>query len=63
MSNVKKIKIRLIKSIIGSKPNQRATALALGLRKINRTVEKEASPAIVGMVNRISHLVEVTEAK
>ncbi|MBN2735486.1 MAG: 50S ribosomal protein L30 [Spirochaetales bacterium] len=57
----KQIEIKLIKSIIGSKPNQRATAMALGLKKIDRTVKKEATPTIMGMVSCISHLVEVTE--
>ena len=57
----KKIRITLTHSPIGHKPNQRKTAKALGLTKISKTVEKEATPAILGMVNAISHLVQVEE--
>jgi len=57
----KTIEITLVKSLIGRKPNQIATAKALGLTKINQTVEKEANEAILGMVNTIKHLVKVTE--
>jgi large subunit ribosomal protein L30 len=57
----KKIRITLTSSPIGHKPNQRKTAKALGLTKISKTVEKEATPAILGMVNTISHLVQVEE--
>ena len=58
---MKQIKITLVKSLIGRKPNQIATAKALGLTKINQTVEKEANEAILGMVNTIKHLVKVEE--
>jgi len=58
-----KIKIELIKSLIGHKPNQKKTAKALGLRKINQKVVKEATPSILGMVRTISHLVKVEEIK
>ena len=58
---MKTIEITIVKSIIGRKPNQIATAKALGLTKINQTVEKEANEAILGMVNTIKHLVKVTE--
>lgn len=58
---MKTIKITLVKSLIGRKPNQIATAKALGLTKINQTVEKEANEAILGMVNTIKHLVKVEE--
>ena len=57
------IRIELVKSPIGRKPVQRKTAIALGLRKMNQSVVKEASPAILGMVNAISHLVKVEEIK
>ena len=57
----KKIRITLIRSTIGRKPNQRKTAEALGLTKMSKTVEKDASPAVLGMVRTISHLVEVEE--
>ncbi len=58
-----KIKIRLVRSTIGRKPYQRKTAKALGLGKINSSVEKEVNPAILGMVRAIEHLVEVEEIK
>ena len=58
-----KIRIELIKSLIGHKPNQKKTAKALGLRKINHQVVKEATPAILGMVRTISPLVKVEEIK
>ncbi|GHU84305.1 50S ribosomal protein L30 [Spirochaetia bacterium] len=56
-----KIKIRLIRSVIGSLPKQRATVRSLGLRKIGSTTEQEASPAILGMVKVVAHLVSVEE--
>ena len=58
-----KIKIRLIRSTIRSLPKQRATVRALGLRKIGSVSEQEASPAIMGMINVVSHLVAVEEVK
>ena len=58
---MKKIRIRLVRSLIGSKPAQRRTVKALGLARLNSTVEQEASPAILGMVRIVSHLVEVEE--
>lgn len=58
-----KIKITLVKSPIGRKPEQRKTVKALGLRKMNQSVEKDANPAILGMAKSISHLVKVEEIK
>jgi large subunit ribosomal protein L30 len=60
---VSKIRVKLVRSIIGRKPEQRGTVKALGLRKTNSVVEKDATPAILGMVDSISHLVEVEEIK
>lgn len=57
----KKLEITLTKSVIGSKPAQRKTIEALGLKKINQTVEHEDNVAIRGMINRVSHLVTVNE--
>jgi large subunit ribosomal protein L30 len=57
----KKIRIRLIKSVIGSLPKQRATVRSLGLRKIGSVNELEANPAVLGMVRTVSHLVSVEE--
>jgi large subunit ribosomal protein L30 len=57
----KKIRIRLIRSTIGSLPKQRATVRSLGLRKIGSCTEQEASPAVLGMIRVVSHLVSVEE--
>ena len=56
-----KLKITLVRSTIGRKEDQIATVEALGLRKIRSVVEKEDTPQIRGMINKVSHLVEVTE--
>ena len=58
-----KIRIKLIRSLIHSLPRQRATVRALGLGKVGSSVEQEANPAILGMVNVVSHLVSVEEIK
>ena len=58
---IKKLQIKLIKSPLGRKPNQRKTVAALGLRKMNQIVELDATPPIVGMIKTVSHLVEVKE--
>lgn len=55
--------ITLEKSLIGRKPNQLATAKALGLKKIGQSVVKEDNEAIRGMINTIAHLVSVKEVK
>lgn len=57
-----KLKITLKKSTIGSKKDQIATVKALGLKKIRDIVEQEDTPQIRGMINKVSHLVEVEEA-
>ena len=57
----KKLRIRLVKSPIGYNKKQRATAEALGLRKLQSEVVRVDNPQIRGMVNKISHLVEVEE--
>jgi large subunit ribosomal protein L30 len=54
-----KIKITQTRSRIGSSKRQKSTLDALGLRKMNRTVEVEATPQILGMVNKVKHLVKV----
>lgn len=56
-----KIKIKLVKSTIGRKKDQIATVKALGLRKIRHVVEHEDTPQIRGMINKVTHLVEVEE--
>ena len=56
-----KIKIKQVRSRIGRPKNQKRTLDALGLRKINAIVEHEATPQILGMVNKIKHLITVVE--
>jgi len=53
------IEIKLVKSPIGYTKRQKATVKALGLRKLHQTVEKEDTPVIRGMINAVSHLLEV----
>ncbi len=57
----KKLKISLKKSIIGYNIKQKVTVRTLGLRKLHQTVEHVDTPQIRGMVNKVSHLVEVEE--
>lgn len=54
-----KIKITQIKSVIDRSERQKRTMTALGLTKINKSVEVEATPAIIGMVRKVNHLVAV----
>ena len=56
-----RIKVTQVKSQIGRLQNQKRTMEALGLRKMNQTVVHEATPTIIGMVNRVKHLVSVQE--
>ena len=60
-SKEKILRITLVKSPIGYSKRQKGTVRALGLKKINQTVEHEPSDAILGMVAKISHLVSVEE--
>ncbi|OOQ60246.1 50S ribosomal protein L30 [Mucilaginibacter pedocola] len=54
-----KIKITQIKSVIDRTERQKKTVAALGLKKINHSVEVEATAAIIGMVRKVNHLVAV----
>jgi large subunit ribosomal protein L30 len=56
------IKIKQVKSRIKCPATQKRTLDALGLRKMNQVVVKESNPAILGMVNKVRHLVEVENA-
>lgn len=57
----KTLKITLVKSPIGYNKRQKGTVSALGLKKINQTVEHDDTPVIRGMIFKISHLVQVEE--
>jgi large subunit ribosomal protein L30 len=61
LSTGSKLKIKLIRSVIGTLPKQRATVRSLGLRKIGSSTVQEATPAVLGMVKKVSHLVSVEE--
>lgn len=56
-----KIRVKQVRSSIGRTKDQKRTLEALGLRKISSEREHEATPQILGMVKKVSHLVEVTE--
>ncbi|MDR3311558.1 MAG: 50S ribosomal protein L30 [Spirochaetaceae bacterium] len=56
-----KIKITLLRSTIGQKPDKRATVRSLGLRKVRSSVVHDASPSVLGMAAAVSHLVQVEE--
>ena len=56
-----KIKVKQVRSRIGRPKDQKRTLDALGLRKMNAVVEHEATPQILGMVNKIKHLIIVVE--
>ena len=57
-----KLKITQVKSVIGSPEDQRRTVRALGLKRINDTVEQDDTPTVRGMVFKVKHLVEVEES-
>jgi len=57
-----RLRITQVRSSIGTKPKQRSTLRALGLRRIRQTVEHDDRPEIRGMVARVPHLVSVEEA-
>lgn len=57
-----KLQITLVRSLIGRPEDQKATVKALGLTKTNSSVEQDDSPAIRGMLKKVTHLVKVVEA-
>ena len=58
---MKKIKVTQVKSVIDRSERQKRTMIALGLKKMNASVEVEATPQILGMVTKVNHLVKVEE--
>ena len=56
-----KVKITQVRSVIGRPKRQRDTLIALGLRRMNATMEHEATPQIQGMIAKVNHLVSVEE--
>jgi large subunit ribosomal protein L30 len=59
MTNVNTVKVQLVRSPIGCKVTHRATVRGLGLRKLNSVSELQDTPAVRGMINKISYLVKV----
>ncbi len=55
----KKIKVQLVKGLIGTRESHRATVRGLGLRRVNSVSELEDTPAVRGMINKVSYLVKV----
>lgn len=62
MGNPKKIRVTQIKSTAGRLSNHKACVKGLGLRKVRHTVEVEDTPAVRGMINKVSYLLKVEEA-
>ena len=58
-----KIKVTQIKSVIDRSERQKRTMIALGLKKMNSSVEVEATPQILGMVTKVNHLIKVEEVQ
>lgn len=58
---MKKVKVTQVKSIIDRPKDQKLTIKALGFKKMNQTLEKEATPQILGMIHKVSHLLKVEE--
>jgi len=54
----KTLKVTLVRGVVGTRESHRATVRGLGLRRINHTVELEDTPAVRGMINKISYLVK-----
>ncbi|AUN94016.1 MAG: 50S ribosomal protein L30 [Azoarcus sp.] len=54
----KKLKVTLVKSVIGTKQSHRATVRGLGLRRLNHSVELQDTPEIRGMINKVSYLLK-----
>ena len=62
-STMAKIKVKQVRSKIRRPKDQKRTLEALGLHKMDQVVEHEATPSILGMVNKVKHLVSVEEIK
>jgi large subunit ribosomal protein L30 len=55
------IKIKQVRSAINRPKDQKRTIEALGFRKLNQIIEKEATPQVMGMVNKVSHMLEIID--
>jgi large subunit ribosomal protein L30 len=55
----KKLRVTLVRGVIGTRESHRATVRGLGLRRIHHTVELEDTPAVRGMINKVNYLVKL----
>ncbi len=60
---MEKFKLTLVRSTIKRPGDQKATVAALGLKKMNSTVEVVGTPQIIGMINKVNHLLKVEDVK
>lgn len=60
---MEKLKIKQVKSGIGKPLRQKRTLEALGFKRLNQTIEVEASPQVKGMIAKVSHMIEIVEEK
>lgn len=56
-----KVKIKQTRSAINRPKDQKATLIALGFKKLNQTIEKEGTPQVMGMIKKVSHLIEIVD--
>ncbi len=56
-----KVKIKQVRSAINRSQRQKRTIEALGFKKLNQVIEKEATPQVMGMIDKVSHLVEIVD--
>jgi len=56
-----KVKIKLTRSAINRPKDQKRTLEALGFKKLNQVIEKEGTPQVMGMIKKVSHLVEIVD--
>ena len=61
MSEKKTITVKLVRSVIGTREDHRATVRGLGLRRLNSTSVLEDTPAVRGMIAKVAHMVEVVD--
>lgn len=55
------VKVKLVRSVIKRPARQKATVQALGLKRMNQVVEKEVTPQIMGMINKVQHLIQIVD--
>lgn len=56
-----KLKIKLVRSVIGKPKDQKATVTALGLKRLNQEIEKDVNPQVAGMIAKVKHLLSIEE--